>query len=333
MAGNIAFANWEGDTDQYGNYIPRVRMPNGMATGAQSYVSGPYGQNQSTATGAAAILQELTGVPSLDRAVYERYNQVMRQQAGLNPTGVQGNPSNSITGPNGREAAGSSTASSGGGYASDPNSQAAIAYLNKVLSGENLPYDAATQGNMLSQAADMNAAAEQAQGKQMRAQAMAGGASAYDPSMAANQRMLMANRQAGNAQAARDIAQKANVANRGYQMQAAGTLADIGLNQSRFAAAQARNAMEDRLANTAQVGSGGRSTGGSRRVGGYGGLDMTIDDYGRVDAGRIDAQSAPQLGAQLETGYGTKQTGFVPSAPPPGYKGKITKPTNPKIQY
>ena len=101
---------------------------------------------------------------------------------------------------------------------------AAEQWLNDILSGKNLPFNAQVQAQQLSQASDMNAAAENARNGQLDANAAAGGASARDPSMQGAKAANFARRQTDNQTSARDISQAAALGNFNAQSSAAGTL-------------------------------------------------------------------------------------------------------------
>lgn len=126
-------------------------------------------------------------------------------------------------------AAGGAAAGASTGNSYDVRNRAALGFLNSVLEGKELPFDQATQANMLTQASDMNAAAEAAQMGQARANAAIGGASMSDPSLQGRSAEFMARRQAQNAAAANAIGRAANTANFGAKMTAAGTLSDLNL--------------------------------------------------------------------------------------------------------
>lgn len=111
-------------------------------------------------------------------------------------------------------------------------SDAALAFLNSVLSGQKLPMDAATVGAMETGAANDSAAAEAAQSDQLTRGAVAGGAATFDPSLQGRRMELTAARNATNAEARRKIAETASRTNFGAQMDAAGAMADIGMAQS-----------------------------------------------------------------------------------------------------
>lgn len=125
------------------------------------------------------------------------------------------------------KASGKATAT--GGMGGNADAEAASKYLNRVLSGKELPYDQATQANMLSQQSGMNASAEAARNAMMTDGALAGGAGMNDPSLQGARMNSMARRQSDNANSANAIAQNANKANFGAKLSAAGTLADFGL--------------------------------------------------------------------------------------------------------
>lgn len=126
----------------------------------------------------------------------------------------------------------SSAAASGTATGGNANTAAATKFLNGVLAGKNLPYDKTTQSNMLSEQSGMAAAAEGARNQELNNSALAGGSSYNDPSLAGGRASNMAARQAANMNAARDIAQNANVQNFDAQQQAAKSLATFGLAES-----------------------------------------------------------------------------------------------------
>lgn len=176
---------------------------------------------------------------------------------------------------------GSSSSGSSSASTSNPYEASAMGFLQQVLSGQRLPYDEATQANMLTQASDMSGAAEAAQNQQAQQQAVAGGASATDPSLQGLAREYMAQRQGQNQQSANNIAQTASRANFGAQQDAARTMADYGLaQQDRQYRAQA--ALRSGAYDSTRGGSTANPSGS--RVQGYGATDMqdfnASDPYG-----------------------------------------------------
>jgi hypothetical protein len=87
---------------------------------------------------------------------------------------------------------------------------------------------------MLTQQSDMGAAAESARNNQIDSNAAASGASGRDPSLQGAKAANFAARQVGNQRAAGDIAAKANSANFGAQMDAAGTLNNNAMTRAQW---------------------------------------------------------------------------------------------------
>lgn len=106
----------------------------------------------------------------------------------------------------------------------DPYYNAALGRLNQQ---DNLPYNDATVNRMLSEQYDMAAAAEAAQGRQLRGLAGAG-----DPSLEAAKRSLMSRRQIQNQASNRDIRGKAAEANFAGALQRDSLMADIRNSQN-----------------------------------------------------------------------------------------------------
>lgn len=110
----------------------------------------------------------------------------------------------------------------------DPATQAAMDYLQGVMGGQNEPMGQATQDNMYSEASDQNAASEAANVNRGREDAVAGGASASDPTLQAYQRQEQARRQTSNSTARRGIETTAALKNFEARSGAASELANLG---------------------------------------------------------------------------------------------------------
>jgi hypothetical protein len=199
---------------------------------------------------------------------------------GANPGGT-GQGGTVAGGPGAGGGAGGAGGLGGGGSttASSGPTRSAETWLNSVLNGQELPYDANTVSSLFGQATDMNAAAEGAQNAQAQTQAAMGGASAYDPSLQNVQRSNMAARQQSNTMAQQQIQSQANQANFGAKMDAAGQLSRFDLaNQDRARSAQAQlqsgsqNVYHGTNTGSQPQQSGGGSTSG--RIQGYGGVDF-----------------------------------------------------------
>lgn len=147
---------------------------------------------------------------------------------------------------------GSSASATGGPTAS------AESFLNEVMAGNRLPFGPEQRQAQLSQASDMNAAAEGARLRQMNANAAAGGASSTDPSLNSARMSSMARRQSDNTRASNDINTRANSANFGAQMNAAGMLNENSMNREAFAQGMQRTAL-----GFLPWATGGSSSGGS----------------------------------------------------------------------
>jgi hypothetical protein len=120
---------------------------------------------------------------------------------------------------------GSGTGSGGSGSGSSGTPSPAEQWLNDIISGKNLPFNAQVQAQQLTQQSDMNAAGEAARNDQLMAGAAAGGASANDPSLQGAKAANFARRQTDNQTSAREIAQTGALANFNAQSGAAGTMA------------------------------------------------------------------------------------------------------------
>lgn len=187
--------------------------------------------------------------------------------------------------------------SSGSTTASYGPSSSAMNFLNSVVQGQTLPYDQATQDNMLAKQSDMNAAGERALNGRMSAQAMSGGANPSDPSFQSAQRNAMANRQGQNAAAAQSIGQEANRSNFGARLQAAGSMSTFELAQQERARA-AQTALQSGAFNTTtQPGSGGS------RVSGYGTAAQGYGNYGGVGQPYVPPKMPAQGGNALGYHY------------------------------
>lgn len=178
-----------------------IPYPSRFPTGLEAtYVNGPYGQS--------------TPAPTWDGGDFR-----MGPQGGYY-SGDRGDPN--------YQAPGSTPFPTGGATGGDPSSVAKN-FLNKVMSGTELPFDQGTQDNMLSQASDMNSAGERARNSEMNNNAAINGASMADPSLAGARMNSMARRQSDNAMARQNIGANAQRANFAAKSGAAGTLANIGL--------------------------------------------------------------------------------------------------------
>lgn len=173
------------------------RFPNGLEA---TYVNTPYGQN--------------TAEPAWDGGDF---------RMGPNGPYYANNPGD----PN-YHAPGSTPFPASGATAGDPTS-IAKGFLGQVMSGQQTPYDQATQDNMMTKASDMNASAETARNSEFGANAAINGAALSDPSLAGARMNSMARRQTDNSMAANNIAQNANKANFSAKLSAAGSLANIGM--------------------------------------------------------------------------------------------------------
>lgn len=121
-------------------------------------------------------------------------------------------------------ASGGGAGAAGGASGSSGPTNAAQQWLNDVLSGKNLPFNAQVQAQQISQASDMNAAGESARNGQIDANAAAGGSSARDPSLQGAKAANFARRQTENQTSARDISQRGVAQNFSAQQNAAGEL-------------------------------------------------------------------------------------------------------------
>ena len=184
---------------------------------------------------------------------------------------------------NGASAGTTTTASSG-------PTASATDFLNGVLSGTNLPYDAATQGSEYSTASDMSAAAETANNEQATAAAQRGGASANDPSLQGARMNNQARRQGQNEKSMQDITSNAHKANFGAQMDAAGQLNQYNLEQERM-----RNGMMSSLMPYSGMGGGGRKPAGGNNFTGSSFLQISPDQDNMLPLG--NGAYAPRFGA------------------------------------
>jgi hypothetical protein len=133
----------------------------------------------------------------------------------------QGRPVTTTPGGGGGTGSGGSGSGSGSSGTPSPAEQ----WLNDIISGKNLPFNAQVQAQQLTQQSDMNAAGEAARNDQLMAGAAAGGASANDPSLQGAKAANFARRQTDNQTSAREIAQTGALANFNAQSGAAGTVA------------------------------------------------------------------------------------------------------------
>ncbi len=209
------------------------------------YVNGPYGQQSTSGyapllnyypnqIGGGGTAPTTGGFPgqvwdaSIGAYVWSNASNPFPtvQNSGPAPTSSTGYPAiGTPSAPTGGLSSGT-----GGSYG-NATTTAAQNFLNQVISGQTVPYDQATKDNMLTQASDMNSAGETARNQTMEGNALAGGASLTDPSLAGARMNSMARRQTDNTIAANKIGQVASQANFGARLNAAGTLADIGLAQ------------------------------------------------------------------------------------------------------
>jgi len=134
----------------------------------------------------------------------------------------------------------------------------------------------------MTQQTDMSAAAEAAQNEQMVANAAAGGASATDPSMQGAKAAALARRQTDNSQARGAITAKANTANFGAQMDAAGQLNSNAMQRAGWAQQQSNNAQSQASSFLPWNQSGGSSGGNNFK----GGMASLVPNRG-------EAQSSP----------------------------------------
>ncbi len=151
-----------------------------------------------------------------------------------------------------------------------PQNSAAMAFLNSVVSGQELPYGQQQQDAMYGQASGMNAAAEAAQNQEAEGAASAGGASPTDPSYQNQMRQNMARRQTGNQRTMGDIQAKAGSENFGARTGAAGAI--LGAEQNALDRQERQNSKAmGMLSGMYGYGGGGQSSGGNN-FGGTGGM-------------------------------------------------------------
>lgn len=216
-------------------------LPVPPSAGGGGYYQGPYSSGQ-TVGGPGSGSMSMSGMTPELAYAYGLWNP---QQGGAALPGGGGGVSGGSSG------------------SSNPLNQSAMNFLDNVVSGRELPFDQGTQNNLLSQASSMNAAAESARNTAANQAALAGGASASDPSLQGQRAQSMSERQSGNAKAAQDIGASAHRENFGARMDAAGQV-------SRFELAE----QERRRAATQSLSGqgGGGPYGGGRttpQVGGY----------------------------------------------------------------
>ena len=134
----------------------------------------------------------------------------------------------------GGSAAGSSSSPAGFSPGTGSNTEAQD-YLQGVVSGQNEPYSAATQAAELTNASNMNSAAEGTANQTAMNQAVAGGAASSDPSMAGVTANNAARDMSANSAAGLSIAENASVANEQAQSQAAESLQGDAQRQAQIA--------------------------------------------------------------------------------------------------
>jgi len=202
--------------------------------------------------------------------------------SGVAQPGAGGYQSTPVTGPIASTAPGGSVTAS---------KNAALARLEQVGSGQNLPVSDAQKAGMMSAQSDMSAAAEAQQNAALRRTTAAGGGSLYDPSHGAAERENAADRQGANQEAKRDI-----------DLKAAGTNYEAEFAANRLLAAQ-----EDPYSGGGTYGSGSvgapSATPGGDRVQGYSGQfdlsqgNLTTTNPDRSSVGlRTPTTSAPTGG-------------------------------------
>ncbi len=212
---------------------------------------------------------------------------------------------------------------SGGGSGSG---SAAQQWLNDVLSGKNLPFNAQVQAQQISQASDMNAAGEAARNGQIDANAAAGGASAHDPSLQGAKASNFARRQTENQQAARDISERGTAQNYAAQRSAAGELNGDQMQRDSWAQ-QAAMQREGWQHQQSMASSGGR---GGNAGGGWGGESRNQFGGGFAFLPTSNNSQRDNNTNYLTTG---KVTGYTPgmfdSAPEPARQAALPqKPVN-----
>jgi hypothetical protein len=95
----------------------------------------------------------------------------------------------------------------------DPLDELISSQLSEVIGGKSSPYDDRTISALMTQATDEGADAEGAAWQDLIDQHVAAGGNPNDPSLLAERRAMLSNRQKGNQSAMNSIRQNANVAN------------------------------------------------------------------------------------------------------------------------
>lgn len=114
----------------------------------------------------------------------------------------------------------------------DPRTNAALDYLQGVMSGKNAPYSDTVKNALMAQQGKTSASAEAAQMQTLRDFMGANGGSMYDPGYAAAAREAQSARQGQNLDAQGRINSQADIANFNASMQGANQLAAIRANQN-----------------------------------------------------------------------------------------------------
>ncbi len=208
---------------------------------------------------------------------------------------------------------GGSSYGGGSSWGRDPNSAPAIAFLNNVIGGNELPMGQAEQDRQLSQQSGMASSAEAARNSSQMGAAAANGASVYDPSLQGARLNNMATRQAANMNSQNRIAQGAANANFGARMEAAGTLAGLSQSQAWLQGMGNNTRGSGTSGYNGQFNPTSGNPGGSGRVQGYPGLDWAdsgyADGYGGASQ-QPDAETPAQRAARLAAaGAQTTQSG------------------------
>jgi len=180
-------------------------------------------------------------------------NQITSYMFNNTSTGTPYQLDSTADGSMGRPAAAPATGAAG---------NSAQQWLNDVLSGKNLPFNAQVQAQQISQASDMNAAGEAARNNQIDANAAAGGASARDPSLQGAKAANFARRQTDNQTSARDIMERGVGLNFNAQAGAASELNNNQMQREGWAQ-QAAMQRQGAMFNRPQEGGGGGHVRGS----------------------------------------------------------------------
>lgn len=211
----------------------------------------------------------------------------------------------------------------GGGSAADK-------WLNDIMSGKNLPFNAQVQAAQISEQSDMNAAGEAARNGQLDATAAAGGASASDPSLQGARASNFARRQTDNQTSVRDINQRGSLMNFNAQQQAAGQLnsnqmqregwaQEAAMEQQRVNAAMAAQGSQGGQGNSRQreSGNGGSASGFWQPGGSYQQANSPTQRYGHTSG-----QTRPPPAGQSSP---------AATNPVPPFLRPVSKPQSPGI--